>query len=152
MSAVLVLTPLIIGSWPAIAAAAAGVAAAMGFGVATGEITRTRQSGEICVETEVPESEVLQESLGGGDSIVLQKEGVTVEIRRDERGACTAYVTGKGQSKAELGKIGEEVTGRLVQQFTYNKIMTELKKHNFILEEEQVMEDESIQMRVRRIG
>jgi hypothetical protein len=60
-------------------------------------------------------------------------------------------VSGQGHSKAELERIGEEVAGRVVQQFAYHKLMTELKNRNYSIVEESVQEDDSIQIRIKQM-
>jgi hypothetical protein len=147
MGAILVLTPLVISAWPAIAAAVMGSAASMGFSVMGGQ--KEKPSPKIKkVETEIENSEVLAEQLGRGQKMVIQKDGITIEIGQDERGACTVCVHGV-QPERELRAIGEEVGGRIVQQFAYHKLMTELKGRNFNLVEENMTQDGSIQVRVR---
>ncbi len=149
MSTVCILTPIVIGSWPVIASAVAGAANAMGFAVVGSETTTDESSAETTVETAVPNSEVVAEEMKPGQKIRIVREGITVEFGIDERGACTVCVSGKGQTKADLKRIGDEVAGRVVQQFAYHKLMTELKKRNYDIVEEGVQEDDSIQVRVK---
>ena len=146
MGAILVLTPLVISAWPAIAAAVMGAAASMGFSVAA-------QSGKAApqkrtVETELENSEIVAEELGRGQKMVIQRGDITIEIGQDLRGACTVCVHGT-QAESELRAIGEEVAGRIVQQFAYHKLMTELKHRHFNVADENVTQDGSIQVRVR---
>lgn len=148
MSAVCVLTPVVIASWPAISAAIIGAAASMGFslkseGCAEAEPRRRR------VETEVPNSEVVKEGMAPGQKIVVQNGDLTIEFGVDQRGACSVCVTGEGKSDLQLRKIGEEVAGRIVQQFAYHKLMTELKKRNYSVVEEKTLADQSVQVRIR---
>jgi len=155
MSAVCVLTPIVISQWPAIATAVASVAASMGFAVVasgTQDHTTHRAAGDNRVETEVPNSEVLEETMTRGEKMVIEKDGIRIEFGRDERGACSVCVSGEGYSKSQLKKIGEEVAGRVVQQFAYHKLMTELKKRNYDIVQENVAEDDSIRVRVRLGG
>jgi hypothetical protein len=147
MSTVCILTPIVVGSWPAIAAAVAGAASAMGFSVAAGELP-ARSGRANSIETEVPNSQVLAEVLERGETIRISRGGVDVEFGVDDRGHCTACVRGPHDAAA-LRQIGEEVTGRVVQQFAYHKLMSELKKRNYALVEESVERDASIQLRVR---
>ena len=65
MSSVCVLTPIVIGSWPAIAAAVSGALASLGFSTVVGEeaAMRRRSNALEKVETEVPNSEVMAETL-----------------------------------------------------------------------------------------
>jgi hypothetical protein len=149
MSAVCVLTPIVIGSWPMIATAVGGVAASLGFSVASAAGTREANESRNRVETELANSEVLEDGVSRGQSITIEKDGVTVRIGRDERGRCTVCVAGDGLSKTELRAIGDEVSGRLIQQFAYHKLVTELKERRFEIVEEQMTADASIRMRVR---
>ena len=149
MSTVCILTPIVVGSWPMIASAVAGAASAMGFAVVGSETTTDESSAETTVETAVPNSEVVAEEMKPGQKIRIVREGITIEFGIDERGACTVCVSGKGQTKADLKRIGDEVAGRVVQQFAYHKLMTELKKRNYDIVEEGVQEDDSIQVRVK---
>jgi Protein of unknown function (DUF1257) len=149
MGAVLVLTPLVIAAWPSIAAAVMGAAASMGFSVMGGQREDAPKKTKKKVETEIENSEVVAEQLGRGEKIVIHKGDITIEFGQDERGACTVCVHGDKHSEKELKAIGEEVAGRVVQQFAYHKLMTELKSRNFNLVEENVMQDGSIQVRVR---
>jgi len=151
MSAVCVLTPILIASWPAISAAIAGAAASLGFAVATGRNDLTEASPDNTVETVLPHSQVLDDIKGKAETMRIEKNGVSIIFRRDERGACTLCVSGP-LSKSKLEKIGQEVAGRVTQQFAYHKLMTELKKHNYSVVEEQVQTDSSIRVRVRLNG
>ncbi len=152
MGAILVLTPLVISSWPAISAAAMGAAAAMGFSVvggATAEQAQQKRAAKRKVESELPNSEIFAETMTRGQKIVIQRDDVTIEIGQDERGACTVSACSDKRTDSELRQIGEEVGGRIVQQFAYHKLMTELKRRNASIVEESVMQDQSIQVRVR---
>ncbi len=79
----------------------------------------------------------------------IERDGFTIDFGVDERGTCTVCVRGKGRGKAELKKIGDEVAGRVVQQFAYHKLMTELKQRNYNVLEESVQDDQSIQVSVK---
>lgn len=150
MGAILVLTPLVVAGWPALSAAVMGAAATMGYAVgSSGASTKKETSRKKSVETEIENSEVVAEAMDRGLKIALQKDGVQIEFGQDERGACTVCVTGEGRSDKQLKKIGEEVAGRVVQQFAYHKLMTELKRRNYAVVSEEVMQDEAIQVRVR---
>lgn len=149
MGAILVLTPLVISAWPAVAAAIMGAAASMGFAASAPTLSTEEESRINKVETEIENSEVVAEQMNRGEKIVLTKDDITVEFGRDARGACTVCVSGKNRSEKELHKIGEEIAGRVVQQYAYHKLMTELKKRNYSIVDEKVMQDQSIQVRIR---
>lgn len=152
MSSVCVLTPIVIGSWPAIAAAVTGALSAMGYASASVDPQRVRgsASGRESVETEVPESEVLAETLSRGEKLSFERDGVAIEIGVDDRGRCTVCASGEQLTKKQLKALGEEVAGRVVQQFTYHKLVNELKDRGYVIAEEKLAQDQSIQIKVRR--
>ena len=154
MSTVIILTPVIISSWPAITAAVAGAAAALGC-VAKQSITETLQQNqttavEQSVEVELSESEVLADNLATEQQIVVTKDNVELRIGKDERGRCKVCANGKGLSKAELKQIAEQFAEKMTQCFVYNRVATELKNKSFQIVNEEVMEDESVRIHVRR--
>lgn len=151
MSSVIVLTPIVVGSFPMIASAATAVAGSMGFAVASSErgLKRTK-AGPEAVEAEVPNSEVLEEQVSAGQTIVISQGGVNIEFRRDARGRCKVCASGSA-SKIELKRLAEEAAGRLVQQFAYHKLATELKARGFVISRESVGNDDSIQLRVQQV-
>ena len=149
MSSVIVLTPIVIASFPAVAAAVAGVAGSMGFAILTPDhVPQGSRSATNSVATDIPNSEILQDGLSGGESIQIERDGVVLEFKRDVRGHCTVCATGT-RSKSELKQIAQEASGRLVQQFAYHKLMTELKARGYRLAGESVESDGSIQLRVQ---
>lgn len=151
MSAICVLTPVVIGSWPVISAAIAGAIASMGFSTATAtnEPTIRRRNS---VEESIPNSEVLREHMDAGETIVAEREGLRVEFGRDRRGACTICVSGEGYTDAQLRKIAREMSTKVVQQYTYHKVITELKTRQFTVANQEVAADGTIKLHVRRTG
>ena len=153
MGAVLVLTPVIIGSWPAITAAVAGAASAMGLLVSESvkEAVQEKQAeAEQSVEVELADSEILAESMATDQQIILTKGTVELCVKRDERGRCSVCAKGSGHTEAELKQIAQEFTQKLTQCFVYDKVVRELKNKEFQVVNEEVMEDETIRIHVRR--
>jgi ABC-type transporter MlaC component len=151
MSTILILAPVIVSSWPAISVAAAGAAAALGFTMqkTAQEIMQTVKPEEE-VEVELADSQVLAQNIATGQQIVLTKGSIRITVERDARGRCKVCASGKGHSKVELKQVAEEFTQRLTQSFVYNKVMKELKGKNFQVMNEEVSQDESIRIHVRR--
>ncbi len=153
MSTVVILTPIIISSWPAITAAVAGAAAGLGLMVKE-SVKEAVQEAEVeveqSVEVELADSEVIAENLATSKEIVLTKADLKIRVGRDERGRCTVCATGKGRSKAELKQIAEDFAQKMTQCFVYNRVMSELKSRDFQVINEEVMEDESVRIHVRR--
>jgi len=161
MSAVVILTPIItpaiIGGWPAVTAAVAGVAAAMGLAVKQSAQEKVKaavqeqvQAEENVVEVELTDSEVLAENLVTNEEIVLAKGTVDLRVRRDERGRVTVCASGRGHTDAELKAMADEFTQRLTQTFMYNRIMSEVKTRGFQVINQEQMEDDTVRIHLRR--
>ena len=153
MSSVVVIAPLIIAGWPVITAAVTAAIGSMGFslvttsGVKTPVTVKTKTRAEI----EVEDSEILQTTGGAGEQLVVEREGIRIIFSRDLRGALKVCVEGEGHSKSELKKIGEQVLGRVTQQYVYHKIVTELQERNMTIVDEQVSDDHTVKIRVRNL-
>jgi hypothetical protein len=156
MSAILILTPLIIGAgWPAVTAAAAGAAVALGLtvratareGIATAEEETAVKNS---VELEVKNSEVLGNVRTEQQIVLRAKDGVEVRVKRDARGRCVVCASGLGKTKAELRAFAERFTDRMTQCFVYNRVMTELKAKGFQVMSEERAKDETMNIRVRQ--
>ena len=151
MSTVMVITPILIANWPAITAAVAAAVGAMGFAsiqegeISTGISSTTRNREEI----EVEDSEILEAAAGTGEEIVVERDGVRATFSRDARGALRVCMEGGGLSKAQLRKLGNELIGRVTQQYAYHRIVTELKQKNMTIVDEQVTKDQTVKIRVR---
>jgi hypothetical protein len=150
MSSVIVIAPVLIASWPTLSAAIVGAMGSLGFALVKGREASLPISitGNARVDVDVADSEILQDGLGTGDELVVEREGVTIKFNRDARGTLRLCVEGP-LAKSQLRAIGEELMGRVVQQFAYNKIMSELETRNLPVLSEEVMPDRSVKIRVR---
>jgi len=75
-----------------------------------------------------------------------------VEVGRDERGTCKVCVSGEGYTDGQLRKIAREIGTRIVQQYTYHKVVSELKSRELTVANEQVAADGTIKLHIRRAG
>jgi hypothetical protein len=153
MSAVLVLTPIIIASWPAITAAVAGAASAMGMIVnekVKEAVKENQQTSEKTVEIELSESEIIAASITAEKEIVVSKGDIEIRIKRDQDGRCVVCAKGKGHSESELKQTAEQFSQKLTQCYIYDKVMRELKSKDFQVINEEVTNDQSIRIHVRR--
>lgn len=153
MSAVAILTPIVVASWPAISAAVAAAAVSLGFTVAQ-EVAQAGlpQSAEETgrkVTLDVPHSEVVTGTLGRDQRIRMTRDGITAEFSRNSRGHAAVCVTGTGYSEEQLRSIGEELSGRMVQHYMLTKLKNEMASRGMDLVEETVDETQSIRLRVR---
>jgi hypothetical protein len=151
MSSVIVVTPLIIAGWPAITAAVTAALGTLGYAVAKGGGSgrRVRGDGKTRAEIEVENSEVLEEAGGTGEEMVVEKDGIRAAFSRDARGALKVCMEGEGLSKAQLRRLGEDLIGRVTQQYVYHKLITEMQERNMQVVDEEVAEDRTIKIRVR---
>jgi hypothetical protein len=152
MGAIILLTPIVIGSWPVIAAAVSGAAAAMGLATAH-TVKEGIQEGIKERQPQVEKAEVpLTDKAIAGQmqkDIVLQKGSVEIRVTRDARGQCSISATGAGKSQAQLKQIAEEFAGKVTQTFVYNKVMNELRAKGMKIANEEVTEDKSVRIHVR---
>lgn len=151
MSTVMVITPIIIANWPAITAAVTAAVGSMGFAaVQQGAAIENARSNTITrEEIEVEDSDILQGTEGTTEQMVVERDGVRAVFSRDARGALKLCMEGGGLSKAQLRKLGEDLIGRVTQQYAYHRIVTELKERKMTIVDEQVTKDQTVKIRVR---
>jgi hypothetical protein len=151
MSTVLVVTPIVVAQWPVIAAAVSAAVAGMGFAAAASEsesVERRDAAGEREI-LEVEDSEILSDAAAMGERIVVERDGVRATFSRDARGALKLCMEGRSLSKRQLRALGEELIGRVTQQFVYHRIVSELKGKNMAIVGEEITEDRVVRLRIR---
>ena len=154
MSTVLVVTPIVIAHWPVISAAITAAIASMGF-TTVEEAIASSASGSVAAKEsqketlEVENSEILAGTQGRDEQMIVEKDGIRATFSRDARGALKVCMEGKGFSKQQLRELGEELIGRVTQQFVYHRIVTELKEKNMTVVGEEVTADRVVRLRVR---
>jgi hypothetical protein len=88
--------------------------------------------------------------LAPGKSVSFSRPGLKVTFFQDVDGQVGVRVTGR-QSEAELKRLGEALARKLVQQYAYHRLVSEMKARNMNVVEEEVEEDGTVRMRVRVI-
>jgi hypothetical protein len=152
MSTVLVVTPLIIAGWPVLTAAISAAVGTLGFAVAqadAGQHSRRIVDAKNRAQIDVEESEILAGTAGSGEEMVVERDGIRAVFSRDARGALRLCLEGHALSKAELRRLGEELIGRVTQQYAYHRVISELKERQMNIIDERVAEDQSITIRIR---
>lgn len=150
MSTVLVVTPILIASWPAITAAVTAAVGTLGFAAVQEMNSLDAQSDTVNrEEIDVEDSEILQAAAGTEQRMVVERDGIRAVFSRDARGALRICMEGKGVSKAKLRSLGEELVGRVTQQYAYHRIMTELEERHMTVVGEEISEDQTVKIRVR---
>jgi len=153
MSGVVVIAPIVITTaWPVISAAAVSVMAALGYAAVSTSVdvaVQERVGVDNSVEIEVENSQEVGDSLGREEELVFTKEDITVNFKRDIRGRLKVCVTGDSHPKSELKQMGEELANKVIQQYVYNRVVSELDSTDFSIVEQEVDEDETIKIKLR---
>ena len=151
MSAICILTPVVIAAWPALTAAVTAAATSLGYQVVAEarEAVAANVNERSEVRLEIPQSEVITGTLGRDQCLRVHREGVTVTFSRDARGRASLCVTGEGHTDEELRALGEQLGQRVVQQYVYQRLMSEMQARGYHVVEEQVEENAQIHLRVR---
>ena len=154
MSAVCILTPVVIAAWPAFSAAVAAAATSLGYtiveeGIKQSQTSKAVETGEREVTLEIEQSEIVTNQLGRDQCIKVTRSGVTVTFSRDARGKASVCVTGPGHSDEELRAIGEELSRRVVQKYIHQRLLDEIRARQFVIVEEEVDENQAIRLKVR---
>ncbi|MFO1511733.1 MAG: DUF1257 domain-containing protein [Verrucomicrobiota bacterium] len=153
MSCVCILTPVVVAAWPTFSAAVVAAATSLGYQVLSEASKHGHtaaapdRSGKISLE--ISQSELVTSHLARDQRLAVTRDGVTVTFSRDARGKASLCVTGNGQSDDTLRALGEELSGRVVQQYVYQKLMDEMRTRGFNVVEEEVNADRSIRLKVR---
>lgn len=149
MSTVMVIAPLVIANWSVISAAVMGAVGTLGF-VAVGESSeKVETAGSTRTEIELENSEILDAAGGSGEELAIERDGIRAVFSRDARGTLRVCVEGNGVTKSQLKQIGEELIGRVTQQYVYDRVVTELNSRNMAIVGEEVSADRTVKIRVR---
>lgn len=153
MSCVCILTPVVIAAWPTFSAAVVAAATSLGYQVVSEASKHSHtavasdRSGKINLE--IPQSELVTSHLARDQRLAVTRDGVTVTFSRDVRGKASLCVTGTGQSDDVLRALGEELSGRVVQHYVYQKLMDEMRTRGFVVVEEETDTNHAIRLKVR---
>lgn len=127
--------------------AAAALAAAQSMGLEqlqdAAQVEQFANSVDLCVNN----TEEVSSGLSMGDKMVFRGKDVMLVFYLDEDGRATVRVSGN-QSEEELRRLGDTMAKKVVQQFAYHRIVTEMRERNMNIVEEEV-EDGTVRMLVR---
>lgn len=153
MSAVCVLTPIVIATWPAFANAVAAAVGSLGYNFVVNMLesadSEQVEQKPIKVNLDIPQSELVTDRLGRDQKITVSREGVVVTFSHDARGRAAICVTGQGQTEDALRALGEQLAERVVQQYVYQRLLEEIRTRQFVIVEERIDENNAIHIKVR---
>ena len=159
MSTVLIVAPLVVTSWPLITAAITASVTALGYAVAADqahalnechqEFRGNNENRRVREEITLENSEILADARNRGETLTVEKGNIKATFHRDVRGTLRLTIDAIGLTKAEIRKLGDELIGRVTQQYAYNRLVTEMKERGMQIVEETVEEDDTVKIRVR---
>ena len=152
MSAVCILTPVVIAAWPAFSAAVVAAATSLGYQVAARAAetpVELEEEKPTRVQLEIDQSELVTDQLARDQRITVTRDGASVTFSRDARGKAALCVSGEGYTEDALRALGEELGQRVVQRYVYQKLMDEIRARQFMVVEEEVTETQAIRLKVR---
>ena len=159
MSCVLVVAPVVVTSWPMLVTAITAVVSTLGYAAVADVEQEILQDSLECLEDEkelqmseeftLENSEILAEARDRGETMTIVNGNIRATFHRDTRGTLRLTINAVGLSKAEIRKIGDELIGRVTQQYAYNRLVTEMRERGMEIIEETVEEDDAVRIRVR---
>jgi hypothetical protein len=150
MSCVIVLAPIVVASWPVMTASIVAAATAAGFTlVKQPKLNEKTVAKRRRVMLELENAQAVEESLRADDQLVVERQGVRVTFSRNARGRFSTCVEGTLPDE-ELKAIGEDLSGRVIQQYVYRRLASELAGNGFQTVSEEVGSDQEIRLHVRR--
>ncbi len=154
MSVVFVVAPIVVAGWPVLCGAIAAAAGALAYKTQKRDVVdglgEQMEEAETWVEIPIEDSQIVADSMARESEFTIRKDDVTATFSRSADGRCLVHVAGQGKSDAELNAIGQELVGRVTQQYAYNKVITELKSQGFTVTAEEVANDQSIRIHVTK--
>lgn len=109
----------------------------------------TKAEEKTRVELKLANSQEVTDTLARGEEFAFEKDGLTVKFTRDIRGRLKVCVEGVGYSKADLETFGQDLAGRIVQQFAYRRIVEEMKNSKMTIVEQTTDADDNIHIKLR---
>ena len=152
MSSVLVVTPLVVASWPLMSAAITAAIGTMGFAAVQhdGSASREIAGAKTTAEIELEESEILAGTGAIGGEMVVERDGIRAVFSRDARGRPQALhrrertLQGRAEADRRVARGPRDAAVRLPPRSS-----AELKDRQMTILEERVGEDQAIHIRVR---
>ena len=157
----IIITPIIGWSWPALVPIITAAAGYVGFTKLTGDKQSDWLRGKITAEIEalrtvrLPLDEVLtdvvSEELGREERLDFRREDIVLTFRKDIRGKFFVEVTGpRTKTQRELQEVGSVFASQLIQLFAHHRIASELDRRGVQVVEETTAENGDIVLRVRK--
>jgi len=160
MSTILVMAPIIAGSWPVYASLVASVAVSMGYSVLEENAAlnasndcRADAQEEVFEQIDIESAHKIASTMKDGDSLKFGGPRYELTFTKDPRGTCTCRVEcakGVRVSKEELRREAQKVINKVTQTYVYNKLKSELTQKGYNIISDDVLQDGNIKVTVRK--
>jgi len=167
MSTILIIgPPLVLTTWPVLVPILTSAVTSLGYALtangvhALNECIQEDAEGiqdyeqdlshqRIREEITLDDSEILADAQSRGETLTIEKDNIKATFHRDVRGTLRLTIDAVGLSKVQVRQLGDELIGRVTQQYAYNRLVTEMKERGMEIVEETVEEDDTVKIRVR---
>ena len=151
MSGSVVVSPLLLAA-PVVMAAATAAASSLGFTICSGRVDELLETSEedTVVGFDVTEASGLKELLQQQGPLALKRPDALVLIR--EKGSGVHMEVRGRAPEVELETVGRELLQSINQHSAYDRVMSDLKSRGFESLEEEVEDDGTIRLKLRRWG
>ncbi|MDR3038618.1 MAG: DUF1257 domain-containing protein, partial [Candidatus Adiutrix sp.] len=122
--------------------------AALGLTLESRAAGPSAEAAENSVDLCLNHAEEVSGGLNFGQALTFSGPGVKVIFSRDAGGRAAVRVSGR-KSQAELEALGEALAQKVVQQYAYHRLVTEMKARNMNVVEEEVEADGTVRLQVR---
>ncbi len=157
----IILTPIIGWSWPALLPIVSAAAGYVGFVKLTGDKHGDWLRGKITKELETLRTvqipldsmltDVVSEEVGREERLEFRREDIVLSFRKDARGKFFIEVTGtRTKTRRELETVGTDFASQLIQLFAHHRIASELDRRGVQVVEETTNENGDIVLRTRK--
>lgn len=158
MSVIFVVVPAVVVGWPILCGAVAAAAATLGYkALKTGQEIELGNNMKLDIErlpkgVTIPleDSQVIGETMARESQFTIDRGDIAATFSRGADGRVCVHVAGENKTESELETLGQELVGRVTQQYAYNKVVTELKQQGFTVTSEEVANDQTIRIHVSK--
>jgi len=140
--------PGLVEEWPFLRATATAAGAALGYSET--ESKQLAPQGNRSVTVPLEDSNILGDTMARDSQFTIDKGDIKATFSREADGRVSVHVSGENKTDSELQTLGKELTGRVTQQYAYNKVITEMKKKGFTVTSEEVANDQTIRIHVSK--
>ena len=130
------------------AVTAAAAVAAASLGLSLERSSDSRAEAENSVDLCLNNAAEVTGNINFGQALTFSGPGLKAVFYLDENGQAAVRVSGR-KSRAELEALGEALAKKVVQQYAYHRLVTEMKALNMNVVEEEIETDGTIRLQVR---